>query len=336
MTNLWNGLLSLALVVGLCVPAAAEQVTWKMGLVPATGSSYEKALKALPERIAKATQDRIKIELYPTLIPGPQQPAALRDGRLDVIAGVNPWLSGEAPILNIGHLPGLIPDVPEYKKLLDGYLAEEFARVWDKKYNGKLLASGVFEKQVILSNKPLRKVEDFRGLKVRVHNTEAAQLMGALGAKPTPIAFPEIATSLQRGIVDVVMTSVGTSYGFGFYTVAKYVNIWKIGTSVGWSLVVNNDTWRKLPPDLQKAVAEEMKRVENDHFADHEPYSASMLQKHVEKGMTVVEAPQSEIDKVFSPANVKAVYDAWYELNEKNGMDGKRIEARVREILARK
>ena len=328
-------LLTLIAVLALAGPALAQEHVWKMGYVNATDSSYLKAINTIPDRIARATGGKVKIELHHSLVQGPSQPAALRDGRLEIMAGVNPWLSGEAPILNIGHLPGLILEVSEYKKVLDIYLAEEFKKVWATKYNGVMLSSGIFERQVILSNKPLRKVDDFKGVKVRVHNTEAAQLMNRLGAKPTPIAFPEIVPALQRGVVDAVMTSTGTSHGFGFYTVAKYIHDWKIGTAAGWSVVVNKDAWAKLSPDLQKAVAREFKAIEEAHFADHEPYSDMMTQKQLEKGMTLIIASPDELKKVFSDDNVKAVYDAWYDLCQKNGYDCRRVEAKVREILKR-
>ncbi|HZD53979.1 MAG TPA: TRAP transporter substrate-binding protein DctP [Woeseiaceae bacterium] len=313
--------------------ASAEPVVWTMGYVNATGSAYLEAIKTMPERISKATDGQVKIELNPNLVKGPQQPAGLRDGRLDIIAGVNPWLSGEAPILNIGHLPGLIKNPAEYKKVLDAGLDEDIAKVWLEKYNGIMLSHGVFERQVILSNKPILKASDFKGLKVRVHNTEAAQLMNQLGAKPTPVAFGEIAPALQRGVVDAVMTSTGTSFGFGFYSVADYIHYWGIGTGVGWSVVVNKESWQKLSSDLQKKVRAEFKAIEDDHYAGIEAYSDEMTQKQIDKGMTLIAVGSDERAEVFKPGNVQAVYDAWYKLCEERGYDGRALVAKAHKLL---
>lgn len=312
--------------------AGAEQV-WKLGHINATDSSYLQTVKTMPERIAKATGGEIKIELHHSLVKGSAQPAGLRDGRLEIIAGVNPWLSGEAPILNIGHLPGLIADEQQYKNVLAAGLQDEFAKVWLEKYNGVMLSHGVFERQVILSNKAIRTAADFKGLKVRVHNTEAAQLMNALGAKPTPVAFPEIAPALQRGVVDAVMTSTGTSHGFGFYTVAKYIHYWDIGTGVGWSVVVNKDAWAKLSPDLQEKVRAEFQAIQAEHYANHQAYSEKMTKAQVEKGMELIVASEAEKAKVFAPENVKAVYDAWYELAEDRGYDGRAVVEKTRKLI---
>jgi hypothetical protein len=53
-------------------------------------------------------------------------------------------------------------------------------------------------------------------------------------------------------------------------------------------------------------------------------------------GMTVYEAPPEELAKVFAPANVEAVYDNWYKLNEKNGTDGRALVKRITELRDRK
>ena len=131
--------------------SASAQVKWNVGWVNAVGSSYADTIKTVPARIEAATRGRLKIELYDTLVAGPDQPAAVRDGRLDASFAVNPWLSAEAPLINFGALPGLLTDVAIYQKMLDPLLREEVAKVWAAKYNARQLATGVFEDQCVIS-----------------------------------------------------------------------------------------------------------------------------------------------------------------------------------------
>ncbi len=315
----------------IALPAAAQQITWTAGFVNAIGSSYVDTIKTVPARIETATKGRLKLELYDTLVAGPEQPAAVRDGRLDSSFAVSPWLSAEAPYVNFGHLPGLLTDVAVYQKMLDPLLREEMAKVWKSKYKSMQLMTGVFEEQCIISRTPIRTVSDFAGKKVRVHNTEAAALMNKLGAAPTPVPFGEIVPALQRGIVDIVMTSVGTANGFGFHTVAKHVSLWKIGTVVPWSFVVNENVWEKLPADLKPLVQAELRRIENEHFARHASFNRENIENFTKNGMTVHVAPPEELAKVFAKQNVDAVFDSWYALNDRAGTDGrgliKKIEA---------
>ncbi len=312
--------------------AGAQPITWNVGFVNANGSSYLETLKTVPARIEAATKGRLKIQLYDTLVAGPEQPAAVRDGRLDGSFAVSPWLSAEAPYMNFGHLPGLLTDVGLYHKMLDPLLRGEMARVWQSKYKAVQLMTGVFEEQCIISRDPIHTVADFKGKKVRVHNTEAAELMTKLGAVPTPVPFGEIVPALQRGIVDVVMTSVGTANGMGFPSVAKNFGLWKIGTIVPWSLVVNENAWAKLPADLKPIVTAELRKIEDEHFAEHAAFNQRNIAALQKAGMTLYQPPPGELAKVFAKENVDAVYENWYKLNERAGTDGRGLVKKIAEL----
>jgi TRAP-type C4-dicarboxylate transport system substrate-binding protein len=159
--------------------------------------------------------------------------------------------------------------------------------------------------------------------------------MSKLGAAPTPVPFGEIVPALQRGIVDIVMTSVGTANGFGFHTVAKHVSLWKIGTVVPWSFVVNESVWAKLPDDLKTVVQAEMRKIEDEHFARHAPFNKESLDNFVKNGMTVYTAPPAELEKVFAKQNVDAVFDSWYALNQRSGTDGRVLVKKIEELKAK-
>ena len=328
-------LLATLFAAGELVPAMADETTWTAGFVNAVGSSYLETLKTVPDRINAATQGRLKIVLYDTLVDGPDQPGAVRDGRLDSSFAVTPWLSAEAPYMNFGSLPGLITDVALYRKMLDPFLRGEMDKIWTTKYNAVQLMTGLFEEQCLISKVPIHTIEDFAGKKVRVHNTEAGELMKKLGAAPTPIPFGEIVPALQRGIVDIVMTSVGTANGFGFYTVAKYVSIWKIGTIVPWSFIVNQDVWAKLPADLKAAAQPELRKIEDQHFAEHDAFDRKNIESFIQHGMTVYEAPPDQLAKVFDEKNVAAVYDNWYKLNDRAGTDGRGLVEKIKALEVR-
>jgi TRAP-type C4-dicarboxylate transport system substrate-binding protein len=209
------------------------------------------------------------------------------------------------------------------------------AKVWATKYGARQLATGVFEEQCVISKTPIRTMADFAGKKTRVHNTEAAALISKIGGVPTPVPFGEITTSLQRGIVDVVMTSVGTANGFGFPSVAKQLSIWRIGPIVTWSFVVNEAVWNKLPADLKPIVQAEFRRIEDEHFARSAAFSKESIDRLVKAGMTLYEAPPEELNKLFAPANVSSVYENWYQLNEKAGTDGRALVKKINDMKAK-
>src|ERR1044072_8133837 len=131
----------------MSLPATAQQITWTAGFVNAIGSSYVETIKTVPARIDAARKGGLECALFDQLVAGPEQPAAVRDGRLDSSFAVSPWLSAEAPYMNFGHLPGLLTDVGVYPKTLAPMLRGEMAKTWQAKYNAVQLATGVFEEQ---------------------------------------------------------------------------------------------------------------------------------------------------------------------------------------------
>lgn len=333
--KLWTPIFSAIILIATATSSAfAKDTTWNVGFVRATGTSYMDTLETVPERISAVTNGRLKIKLYDTLVPGTDQPAAVRDGRLDGSFAVNPWLSGEAPIMNYGHLPGLLTDVDEYQDMLDPLLRGEMEKVWSEKYNATQLATAVFETQAIITRKPLHTIADFKGMKTRVHNTESAALIGQLGAIPVSVNFAEIVPALQRGIVDAVMTSVGTVNGGGFPAVAKELSIWRIGTIVTWSFVVNSDSWQALPDDLKPIVEAEFRKIEDEHFASNEAFTQMNIDKLKSLGMNIYEAPPEALEQLFSDKFTKPVYDSWYALNEKTGTDGRELVAKIKALQA--
>jgi TRAP-type C4-dicarboxylate transport system substrate-binding protein len=220
--------------------------------------------------------------------------------------------------------------------MLDPLLREETAKVWKSKYNARQLISGVFEEQCLVSRVPLHTVADFAGKKIRITNTSAAALMRKVGAAPTAVSFGEILPALQRGIVDIVMTSIGTANGVGFHTVVKNVSIWKIGPVELWSFVVNEDVWAKLPADLKAIVQAELRKIEEEHYARYASFNRENLDNFTKNGMTVYIATQAERDKLFAKENVEAIYDAWYALNDRAGTDGRGLVKKIEALKAAK
>jgi len=321
------------MAAGFAGLAAAQEITWTIGHVNVPGTSYIEVIKTVPDRIATATDGRLKIELYDTLVPGPEQPAAVRDGRLDGSFAIGVWLSAEAPLLNVSLLPDLINSASDFQKILDPVLWPVFSERWAAQYNAKLLAVGVFEQQVIISKEPIHTAEDFSGKKVRVSNTAQASMMNALGAVPTAVPFGEIVPALQRGVVDVVMTSVGPANGMGFYTVVSNFAYWGITPVQPWSLIVNQESWAALPDDLKEIVAKEFRAIQDDEFAKWDAFNKSKVDELVSHGMTPFQAPPEEVAKVHAPGNIQQAYDDWYKLNEAAGTDGRAFVEQIRAAL---
>lgn len=329
--------LTAALAAIFALPSQAQQINLRMAILGGVSQSgYGEAMLGVPDAISKATNGKVKVEIFDSLIPPTQLANALRAGRIDMIGGVHPYLTGEEARFGIGHLPGLLTTMEEYKLVLDAYMADLIAEAWKTRYSGHVVTHGVWYENPHFSNKPLTKLSDFKGLKIRTHNAEAAQMLTLVGAHPTQIAAAEMTGALQRGVIDALSTEWGSAVSLNVQDAAKYMAVWNFSVNLGWSVVFNNGAWDKLPADIRQQISTGMKAYQEERFANYRANSAKKRDALVAKGVTFVDVPAEEQQKAFTEGNLKAVYAGWYERAAKVGVDGPGVVNRIRDILKKK
>lgn len=313
----------------------AQEVDLTMVMIPGPGSIYSQSVLQVPDRISKATNGRVKITINNSLVKGTQLAPSVRDGRAQMSAVLHPYLSSGDPRMGLPHLPGLIESIEEYKFVWDAFYGKMLADIWLEKWNSVVLAEGAFCTQNLWSKTPIQTIADFKGKKIRVNNTESAQLLNALGAKPTPIAWGEIPSALQRGLIDGIMSASCAGYQHGFGQVTKHLQNWKTGPIVGWAILVNKDVWAKVPADLQKMIKDEMWALQEESFHTYYQYQNEMQKKIEADGAKFWVASDGDLKELFVPKYTDTVYETWYERTDKLGIDGKALVARVRSTLGK-
>jgi TRAP-type C4-dicarboxylate transport system substrate-binding protein len=124
-----------------------------------------------------------------------------------------------------------------------------------KKYNLKFwfvtqwdAANGIWSK------KEVAKLDDLKGMKIRVGGYLPTQGIKALGASPVTIAGSELAPAMMAGTIDAVLTSLGYGYSIGLAKVSKTFTLTPLSPTWSAVTVMNLKTFNALPPDLQKVV----------------------------------------------------------------------------------
>ena len=98
--------------------------------------------------------------------------------------------------------------------------------------------------------------EDLEGMKIRVMESKTSmRMMEELGASPTPIAWVELYTSLQQGVVDGAENNPPSFHLCGHYEVCKHYSLDE-HTTIPDVVLISMKTWNKLPADLQQMVQE--------------------------------------------------------------------------------
>ncbi len=313
---------------------AADHV-FTLAYIPVKGTNYVEVVEAIPDRIAAATKGRVQIKPNASLVGGPQLASAVRDGQVQMSAVLNGYLSAKEPRLGLQNLPGLIETLKDYRAVYDAFWGQDMAQVWQTQFNSVALLDSVFCPQALISKNSIASLEDFKGKKIRVHNTETAKLVNAIGALPTSIPAAEVLPALDRGVIDGVFTASCWAHGQGFGSVAKHITDWHVASIQGWAILVNADSWAGLPADLQEIMRREMSAIQSEQFDGYGAAAAKLADAWRSDGVTYTEMPTEKTAPLFSEQFTAPVYAAWRDRATEVGFDGSAYIERARKALGR-
>jgi C4-dicarboxylate-binding protein DctP len=241
---------------------AAEPIIIKFSHVVANDTPKGKAAEKFKQLAEKYTSGRARIELYPNsqLYKDREEMEALQRGAVQMLA---PSVSKFGPLgvreFEVFDLPYLIPDAETVDRVTDGDIGRNlFARLEPKGLKGLAYWDNGFKQ--FSANRPLRKPEDFRGLKMRIQSSKVLEAtMRELGALPQVMAFSEVYSALQQKVVDGTENPLSNLYTQKMYEVQSNLTISDHGCLV-YAVITNRKFWEGLPADirgqLEKAMAE--------------------------------------------------------------------------------
>lgn len=215
---------------------------------------------------------------------------------------LNNWID----IVAFCELPFLLRDSTDMKKLIKGPIGKRIELEMREKTGLRTL--GFFQRGArhLTSNRPIKHPDDLNGLIVRVPNVPTfVTAWEALGAKPTPMAFSEVFTSLQQGTIEAQENPFAMIKAAGFSEVQKYINL--TAHVVSWSYpVIGEKQFQKFPNDLKAIFLEaskDMQIYEHNLFIENEKGVQNELKS---AGMTFI-----EVDKdAFGNAARESIYNS--------------------------
>jgi TRAP-type C4-dicarboxylate transport system substrate-binding protein len=241
---------------------------------------------------------------FPELgLAGPDIPNLLGSGTLDMGSVVGPYVAGEVPALEIQYLFGAFTSRDE-QYLTTAAIAPEVKQLLeDSTDGGKLIlkewASGndIF----FFSKEPLNTLEAFEGVKTRAFGTSISDWINGMGADAQFVAFAEVYTALERGILDAGVTGAHAGHGQRWYEVTDNIVGPFISMPMGFE-TMNRVTWGRIPADLQAIVIEEGAKMELENLRLAAVWNETGVEVNVAEGMTFL--PWSDEMKVHVYENV--------------------------------
>jgi TRAP-type C4-dicarboxylate transport system substrate-binding protein len=296
---------------------------WNHGLtVP--GTVYQEiGTKELAERMKVATNGRLLIEVIEGEPPG-EILRSVRDGRFNGGTLCTAYVT-ESALYEYNGLPFLIENIDELQKI---WHATKDILVKDmlERYNTRMFTKGVWPVVMAAANKEIRKVEDHRGLKLRTYGVESTLMLKAFDAAPIAMPFGEVYVALQRGMMDGILTGVSSGLGLKVWEVTKYINKWDYAYA-GYSFIVGDDSWDKIPENLKPIVQGVFSDLEKDAFDRTKKEEINAFQEYVRKGMTIVKPEPGERQKAISIC--QPIWEDWIKRGGPKGGSVLQIAKRI-------
>ena len=178
----------------------------------------------------------------------------LRSGTFDVMSVQIGMAARDDPFFEGIDLIGVSTNLADLRKAVDAY-RQVFDERLQKRFNAKVMTLWPFGPQVFYCNKPIKTLDDVKGLKVRSFTPSMAALIQSLGATPVTMQFSEVYPALQRGVADCGVTSPTSGNAGKWPEVTSHFLPLSVSGSVQGHFM-NLDYWKKLSPEAQaKATA---------------------------------------------------------------------------------
>jgi C4-dicarboxylate-binding protein DctP len=264
-------------------PAFAQApIVIKFSHVVAQGTPKGKGAEKFKQLAEERTKGRVKVEVYAnsTLYKDNEEVDALQLGAVQMLA---PSLAKFGPLgareFEVFDLPYLFDNYEELHKVTRGPVGASLL----KKLESKGIIGLAYWDNGFMdmsANKPLRKPEDFRGLKMRIQSSKVLDAqMRALGASPQVMAFSEVYQALQTGVVDGTENPPSNFYTQKMHEVQKYLTL-SNHHYLAYGVIVNKKFWDGLPADIRKILEGAM--------ADATTYADDIAKKENEDALEAV------------------------------------------------
>ncbi len=251
-------LLALAATALLPLAAQAQAVKLTLGHGAAPGNPRHEAALKFAEVAKAKSGGRIEVQVAPSAQLGDDAAmvTALRTGALDLSANSQGALANAVPEYAAYGMPFLFTSSAQAFKLLDGPLGKELA---DKSAEKGLVVLGFWDngvRQMTNSKRPITKVEDMKGLKLRTPpDTVLVDIVQALGAEAQQIKFAELYVALQQGVVDGQENPLMNIHASKLYEVQKHLALTNHQFQMT-PFLISKRSWDKLSEADRKAVQE--------------------------------------------------------------------------------
>ncbi|PIC73382.1 TRAP transporter substrate-binding protein [Sporosarcina sp. P17b] len=288
-------------------------IVLNMSLPEGQGTKNDAGAQAFKLKLEELTNDELEVKIHYSNAFGGEREVYEMMGQntLDLALQSSGPMGVFDEKMYMFDLPYLFKNSAHARAMLDGEVGDELAQVFEEAANVKIL-SWVENGFVVIGStgKEIKTVEDLKGYKIRVQESEVQiDTWKAVGAIPTPMAWPEVYTSLQQGVIDGHDQALMVLETGGFDDIQDSVTILD-ARFVAAPISMSLDKFNSLSEEHQAALLEAAEYgKEQGRIRIDEMYASSKEYLGTEGGMEIIEFSDEEKQKYLD--KVEGVYEKW-------------------------
>jgi len=255
----FKSVLGAALLAAVASHAAAQEVvTLRVHhFLPPASNAQAKMIEPWCAKIGKESAGRLKCQIYPAMQLGGSPPQLFdqaKDGVADIVWTLQGYQAGRFLATEVFELPFMVASSEKASPALWNYVMKHA----QDEYKGvkPLIFHLIPGTQLHTTNKQIKTLADFKGLKLRAPNRIATRLVTALGATPVPMPVPQVPESLSKGVIDGAVLPWEVIPALKVHEIVKFHTETEgpfIATSA-FVFAMNPAKYESLPADLKKVI----------------------------------------------------------------------------------
>ncbi len=299
-----------SLLLGACGRGGSEVFVLKVAASAPADDPGPRTLQLFVDRVNEAAGGRIDARLYAASALGEDRDVTegLKLGTVEMLMSPNSTLATFVPEMYVFELPFLFESDAHMFAVLDSEIGESLRPALEREGFHLMGYFNYGLRHIMTTEQAVETIDDLRGLKIRtMESPPHLAAFAAFGASPLPMAYNELYTSLETGVIDGAEAANSNYHSKRFFEVAPY---W---AQVGWlrlvaPVLMSKTFYDRLPRDLQEIVDTTLIDLVDYERQLYAEVDEQRLQQLIDAGVTVTYPDRD----AFATAAAN-VYDAWAE-----------------------
>ena len=239
------------------------------------------------------------------------------------------WQPASFDLFHVLGLPFAFPNTYAAALVSEELYPKYFKKEYEKM--GVYLADNHFTSPYnLLSKKPVRKLEDLKGMKVRSGGGAAADIVRRLGAVPVLVTSADTYSAFQRGVVDAILFGDSDLTSYRVHEIGKYKTVLGGLTMAATTYCLNRKTFDALPKDL-KRLYYNLERIQSQMTAEAYDYAEKQGQVIMQKaGVETITLPPQEMARW--KVAIEPLWEDFIAKNEAKGLPAKELVKDLRAL----